>query len=71
MGGSANIRRAPFASVLALARRGRLKYLLILDLLDPAGKQQHDAILDNVDFQHVADYFFAPEKVKRRPYRPL
>ena len=41
------------------------------DLLDPVGKQQHDAILNNFDFQYVYDFFFAPEKVKGRPYRPL
>lgn len=41
------------------------------DLLDPVGKQQHDAILGNFDFQYVQDFFFAPERVKGRPYRPL
>ncbi len=41
------------------------------DLLDPVGKQQHDAILNNFDFQYVYDFFFAPEKVKGRPYKPL
>jgi len=41
------------------------------DLLDPVGKQQIDAIVGNFDFQYLHDFFFAPEKVKGRPYRPL
>lgn len=41
------------------------------DMLDPVGKQQHDAILNNFDFQYVHDFFFEPEKVKGRNYMPL
>lgn len=41
------------------------------DLLDPVGKQQIDAIVDNFDFQYLYDFFFASEKVKGRSYRPL
>jgi len=41
------------------------------DLLDPVGKQQIDAIVGNFDFQYLYDFFFAPEKVKGRQYRPL
>jgi len=41
------------------------------DLLDPVGKQEIDAITDNFDFQYLYDFFFAPEKVKGRQYRPL
>lgn len=41
------------------------------DLLDPVGKQQADAILNNFDFQYVYDFFFAPERVKGRSYKPL
>ena len=34
-------------------------------------KQHHDAIVNNFDFQYVYDFFFAPEKIGGRPYRPL
>lgn len=57
-----------------LAKTDQPQWLVVWwdgDLLDPIGKQQHDAILNNFDFQYVYDFFFAPEKVKGRPYRPL
>ena len=57
-----------------LAKTDQPQWILVWwdgDLLDPVGKQQHDAILNNFDFQYVHDFSFAPEKVKGRPYRPL
>ncbi len=41
------------------------------DLLDPVGKQQIDAIVNNFDFQYLHDFYFAPEKVRGRQYKPL
>lgn len=41
------------------------------DQLDPVGKQQIDAIVNNFDFQYLYDYFFSPERVKGRLYKPL
>ena len=41
------------------------------DLLDPVGKQHIEAIVNNFDFQYAHDFFFDPEKVKGRSYRPL
>lgn len=41
------------------------------DLRDPVGKQQIDAITTNFNFQYVYDFFFAPENVKGRSYKPL
>lgn len=38
---------------------------------DPAEKQQHDAIINNFNFEYVYNFFFAPEKVKGQPYKPL
>lgn len=34
-------------------------------------KQQHEAILNNFNFEYVYNFFFAPEKVKGQPYKPL
>ena len=33
--------------------------------------QQHEAIINNFNFDYVYNFFFAPEKVKGQPYRPL
>lgn len=38
---------------------------------DPAEKQQHDAIINNFNFEYVYNFFFAPEKVKGQPYKPM
>ncbi len=38
---------------------------------DPTEKQQHEAIINNFNFEYVYNFFFAPEKVKGQPYKPL
>jgi hypothetical protein len=38
---------------------------------DPVGKQLHDAILNNFDFDYLYNFFFDPAKVKGQPYKPL
>ncbi|MBS1817607.1 MAG: hypothetical protein JSU08_06745 [Acidobacteria bacterium] len=40
-------------------------------LTDPASRHLHEAVTSAFDFQYVRDYFFAPEKVKGRPYAPV
>ena len=40
-------------------------------LNDPVNLSLHKAILNNVDFQYIYDYFFDPDKVKGQPYKPL
>ena len=40
-------------------------------LNDPISLSLHKAILNNVDFQYIYDYFFDPDKVKGQPYKPL
>ena len=40
-------------------------------LNDPISLSLHNAILNNVDFQYIYDYFFDPAKVKGQPYKPL
>ena len=40
-------------------------------LNDPISLGLHNAILNNVDFQYIYDYFFDPAKVKGQPYKPL
>jgi hypothetical protein len=57
-----------------LAKTDQPQWILVTwdgDILDPVGKQLSDAIVGNFDFQYVQDFFFAPERVKGRPYRPL
>jgi hypothetical protein len=41
------------------------------DLLDPVGKQQADAIVNNFNFAYLYDFFFDSEKVRGQPYKPL
>lgn len=41
------------------------------DLLSPASRNLHRAILDNVNFQYIYDYFFDPARVKGQSYTPL
>ncbi len=36
-------------------------------LNDPISLGLHNAILNNVDFQYIYDYFFDPDKVKGQP----
>ncbi len=38
---------------------------------DLTEKQQHEAIINNFNFEYVYNFFFAPEKVKGQPYKPL
>jgi hypothetical protein len=40
-------------------------------LNDPISLSLHNAILNNIDFQYIYDYFFDPAKVKGQPYKPL
>ncbi len=40
-------------------------------LNDPISLSLHKAIINNVDFQYIYDYFFDPAKVKGQPYKPL
>lgn len=40
-------------------------------LNDPVSLGLHQAILNNVNFQYIYDYFFDPAKVQGQPYTPL
>ena len=40
-------------------------------LTNPISLSLHEAILNDVDFQYIYDYFFDPGKVKGQPYKPL
>lgn len=39
--------------------------------VDPTEMQQHEAIVNNFNFDYVYNFFFDPEKVKGQPYKPL
>ena len=57
-----------------LAKTGAPQWILVewsSELQHPTSKRLHDAIINNFDFEYLHDYFFAPEKVKGRPYAPL
>lgn len=38
---------------------------------NPMEQQQHEAIINHFNFQYVYNFFFSPEKVKGKPYKPL
>jgi hypothetical protein len=40
-------------------------------LNDPVSLSLHKAILNNVNFEYIYNYFFDPGKVKGQPYKPL
>jgi hypothetical protein len=75
--GGSSIRYAVYKvnpAMSELAKTDKPQWIVVWwdgDLLNPVGKQQIDAITNNFDFQYLYDYFFAPEKVKGRQYRPL
>ena len=41
------------------------------DISDVPGKYQHESIINNFNFDYVYNFFFAPERVKGQPYKPL
>jgi hypothetical protein len=38
---------------------------------DPVEKYMHESIVNNFNFDYVYNFFFAPDKVKGQPYKPL
>lgn len=38
---------------------------------DPVEKYMHESIINNFNFDYVYQFFFDPEKVKGKPYKPL
>jgi hypothetical protein len=40
-------------------------------LNDESERHMHESIINNFDFQYLYDFFYDPEKVKGKPYRPL
>ena len=40
-------------------------------LNQPVSRSLHEAILNNVNFEYIYNYFFDPGKVKGQPYKPL
>jgi len=78
LGNGGGSRRIPVYKVdpakAALSATGEPQWIVVTwtaQLNDPAIKALHDAVINNFNFEYVHDYFFAPEKVKGRPYAPL
>lgn len=57
-----------------LSKKDKPQWILVSwdgNITTPVGKQQHEAIINNFNFDYVYNYFFDPEKVKGQPYKPL
>jgi hypothetical protein len=57
-----------------LAKTDKPQWILVTwdgNIAEPVAKQQHEAILNNFDFDYVYNFFFDPEKVQGQPYKPL
>jgi hypothetical protein len=60
--------------VAALCKKDKPQWIMIswqYYVVDPTEKQQHEAIINNFNFDYVYNFFFNPEKIKGRPYTPL
>lgn len=58
----------------ALTKKDKPQWILIswdYWISDPLEKQQHEAIINNFNFEYAYNFFFNPEKVKGQPYKPL
>ena len=57
-----------------LCKKDKPQWILVsweLYAYDPTENQQHEAIINNFNFEYVYNFFFDPEKVKGQPYKPL
>src|SRR5204862_54419 len=41
------------------------------EIFDERTRHMHESIINNFNFQYLYDFFYDPEKVKGKPYRPL
>lgn len=62
--------------VAELCKKDKPQWILIGWDYYPMGNdrlqlQQHEAIINNFNFEYVYNFFFDPEKVKNQPYKPL
>ena len=62
--------------VAELCKKDKPQWILIGWDYYPGGNdrvqlQQHEAIINNFNFEYVYNFFFDPEKVKNQPYKPL
>ncbi len=62
-------------TVAELCKKDKPQWILVswdyYPSTDPVQNQQHDAVINNFNFTHVYNFFFYPEKVKGKPYKPL
>jgi hypothetical protein len=61
-------------AVAALCKKDAPQWILVSWEYWPGNateQQQHDAIINNFNFQYVYNFFFDPAKVKGQPYKPL
>lgn len=60
--------------VAELCKKDKPQWILVSWEYYPGDRheqQQHEAIINNFNFDYVYNFFFAPEKVKGQPYKPL
>ncbi len=61
-------------AIIELCKKDKPQWILVswdYGISDPTEKQQHEAIINNFNFDYVYNFFFDSEKVKGRPYKPL
>ena len=61
-------------AIIELCKKDKPQWILVswdYGISDPTEKQQHEAIINNFNFEYVYNFFFDPEKVKGQPYKPL
>ncbi|MEO5562819.1 MAG: hypothetical protein ABIR18_05270 [Chitinophagaceae bacterium] len=61
-------------SIVMLCKKDQPQWVVVTwtaSINDPIGKQLHDAVINNFNFEYVYNFFFDPEKVKGQAYKPL
>jgi hypothetical protein len=61
-------------AMFELCKEDKPQWILSSWYWSPANPQQkymHESIINNFNFDYVYNFFFAPEKVKGQPYKPL
>lgn len=60
--------------MLELTKKDKPQWILVswdYWITDSLERQQHEAIINNFNFEYAYNFFFNPEKVKGQPYKPL
>ncbi len=61
-------------AIAELCKKDKPQWILVsweYWITDPTEKQQHEAIINNFNFEYVYNFFFDAEKIKGQQYKPL